>query len=251
MDDPSTTQTRKALIRQKKFLERIYREWYELIAGQLGEISTPILELGSGAGFLEEFIPTLIKTEIFHLPGMDIILDGTHIPFKNKSLGAIVMTDVFHHIPHPEEFFKEAGRVLRNQGKVVMIEPWLSRWSRWIYPRFHHEPFQPDAVKWDFPSSGPLSASNQALPWIVFERDREKFLKQFPEFTINCIKPMMPFRYLLSGGVSLRSLAPTWSYGFWKWVEGLLERHMNQWGMFALVVIYFGSRRFKRNQDNR
>lgn len=237
LDDPSTTQTRKVLIRKKKFLEKIYQEWYELIVGQLGIISAPILELGSGAGFLEEYIPSLIKTEVFHLSGMDVILDGTHIPFKTKSLQAIVMTDVFHHISRPEDFYKEAERVLKNQGKVVMIEPWVTRWSRWIYPRFHHEPFHPNAVEWDFPSSGPLSASNQALPWIVFERDREKFLEKFPKFFIECIKPMMPFRYLLSGGVSLCSLAPSWSYGFWKWVEGLLESHMNQWGMFALIEL--------------
>ena len=237
LDDPATTQIRKTLIRQKKFLEKIYQEWYELIASQLGEISGPILELGSGAGFLEEYIPGILRTEVFHLTGMDVIVDGTRMPFKNKSLQAIVMTDVFHHISCPEEFLNEAKRTLKNKGKVVMIEPWVSSWSSKIYPRFHHEPFQPDVVGWNFASRGPLSGSNQALPWIVFERDRKKFIKQFPEFSLSCIRPMMPFRYLLSGGVSLRSLAPGWSFKFWKFIEGVLETQMDQWGMFALIEL--------------
>jgi len=237
LDDPETTQIRKTLIRQKQYLEKIYQEWYALISERLGKISSPVLELGAGAGFLEEYIPTLIKTEIFHLNGMDVIVDGTRIPFKNESLQAIVMTDVFHHIPRPAEFLTEAKRVLQKNGRVVMIEPWVSRWSRWVYPRFHHEPFQPDVADWDFPTSGPLSSSNQALPWIVFERDQAQFLAHFPEFSIDCIKPMMPFRYLISGGVSMRSLAPKWSFGFWKWLESLIEKQMMYLGMFAYIEI--------------
>jgi len=30
-----------------------------------------------------------------------------------------------------------------------MIEPWVSTWSRPIYMRLHHEPFDPDAKDWN------------------------------------------------------------------------------------------------------
>ena len=237
LDDPQTTQVRKTLIRQKKFLEKIYQEWYRLISVELLTSTSGVLELGSGAGFLIEFIPNLIRTEIFYITDMDAILDAGKLPFKNKSLSAIVMSDVFHHLPKPRDFLNEVIRVLPKGGKVVMVEPWVSRWSRWVYPHFHHEPFNPEVKKWEFPSTGPLSGSNQALPWIVFERDREMFEDEFPELLIKKVQPLMPFRYLVSGGVSLRSFMPGWSFGFWNWMEKLLARKIELWAMFSLIVI--------------
>ena len=70
IDDTKTTLLRRRIIREKKFLERIYKEWYAGIVAALPEGPGPILELGSGAGFLKEFIPKLITSEIFHLPGI-------------------------------------------------------------------------------------------------------------------------------------------------------------------------------------
>ena len=51
-----------------------------------------------------------------------------------------------------------------------------------------------------------------------------KFEQEFPEWRIELIKPIMPFRYLLSGGVSLRSLAPAWSFKLWDRLENTLGR---------------------------
>jgi SAM-dependent methyltransferase len=237
LDDPQTTQVRKGLIRQKKFLEKIYQEWYGLIRTELGVSSGAVLELGSGAGFLDEFIPNLIKTEIFYLADMDAIMDAGRLPFKDGTLSAIVMSDVFHHLPRPRNFLNEAIRVMPKGGKMVMVEPWVSRWSRWVYPHFHHEPLNPEMKQWEFPSTGPLSGSNQALPWIVFERDRQLFENEFPELSIEKVQPLMPFRYLVSGGVSLRSFMPGWSFGFWRWLEKLFTRKIECWAMFALIVI--------------
>lgn len=237
VDDPSTTELRKELVHQKKFLEQIYRDWFGMIKDEIPAKPGPILEIGSGAGFLEQFLPRLIKSEIFHLSKIDLVLDAAHLPIESRVLSAIVMTDVFHHLPNPKLFLQEMVRTLPVGGRMVMIEPWVSKWSGFIYPRFHHEPFNPDMAGWEFPSRGPLSGSNQALPWIIFERDREKFYREFPELKILKIRPMMPFRYLLSGGVSLRSLMPGWSSGFWKWVETLFNPVMENWGMFALVVV--------------
>ena len=86
-----------------------------------------------------------------------------------------------------------------------MVEPWVSRWSKLIYTHLHHEPFRTESPEWSFPSAGPLSGANGALPWIVFERDRPEFCRSFPQWHLQRIVPIMPLRYLLSGGVSLRS----------------------------------------------
>jgi hypothetical protein len=118
-----------------------------------------------------------------------------------------------------------------------MIEPWVTPWSRIIYGRLHHEPFEPETASWSIAGSGHLSGANGALPWIIFERDRTLFENEFPGWRIERIIPMMPFVYLLSGGVSLRSFVPGWSFAA---IRGL-ERAFSPWrrhlAMFALIVL--------------
>ena len=118
-----------------------------------------------------------------------------------------------------------------------MIEPWVTPWSRFVWGRLHHEPFLPETTTWKLPEGGPLSGANQALPWILFARDRERFGERLPEWEIASIRVSVPFRYLLSGGVSLRSLTPGWSFDAWRWLEQRLEPWMGTLGTFAKVVL--------------
>ena len=145
------------------------------------------------------------------------------------------MTDVFHHLPDCARFFAEATRVIRPGGLIVMVEPWNTWWGRLIYQNLHHEPFQTAVSDWKFPAGGPLSAANGALPWIVFERDRDEFTRRFPALMIERITPLMPISYLISGGVSMRSLVPGWSYPLVRGLEKLSGEKRN--GMFALIAI--------------
>jgi hypothetical protein len=110
----------------------------------------------------------------------------------------------------------------------------VTRWSRLIYTHFHHEPFRPDSATWEFPSTGPLSGANGALPWIVFRRDREIFERDYPSLRIVSIEPLMPLRYLISGGVSMRALVPRWTFGLFRAIDALLARPM---AMFARIVL--------------
>jgi SAM-dependent methyltransferase len=144
---------------------------------------------------------------------------------------------VLHHIPDAAAFFREATRCLRPGGVVAMVEPWVSSWSRLIYTRLHHEPFEPKVEQWDFPAKGPLSDANGALPWILFERDRKRFEDEFPALTIEEIHPMMPFRYLVSGGVSMRALMPNFTTSLWKMIEMACEPQMKRLAMFSLIVV--------------
>lgn len=118
-----------------------------------------------------------------------------------------------------------------------MIEPWITPWSSFIYKHFHHEPFRPDAPDWSYSSTGPLSGANIALPWIVFARDRRKFASMFPEFFIERISPFLPFRYLISGGVAMRSLMPGFTCAAWARLERMLASQMSRLGMFAFISV--------------
>jgi hypothetical protein len=220
LDNPATTELRNQIIASKPFLKCIYDEWYRTLAHELPAGDGQVLELGSGAGYCERYIPGLITSEIFHCSRAKVVADAQQLPFADGSLRAIVMTDVFHHMP-----------------KILMIEPWVTPWSRLVYTRLHHEPFRPEAEDWSFSSTGPLSGSNQAIPWIVFVRDRCKFESLFPELSIERIRPFMPFRYLVSGGVGLRNLMPGFTHAAWAGLEGMMESQMALLAMFAFVAL--------------
>ena len=234
IDDPALTKKRRELIKKKTFLVCIYKEWYAKIIKGLTE-KGHVLELGSGGGFLSEHIPGLITSEVIETEGVDRVVDACQMPFDNASLDAIVMTDVFHHIPDIEKFLSEAVRVLKHGGKLVMIEPWLSSWSKWIYSNLHSEPFEVTGGWRLADYKGPLSSANGALPWIVFERDLKKLNLTYPEVVNKNIELMMPFSYLISGGVSMRSLLPGLLYKLVRFLEGCLNQ--KKWAMFAYIEI--------------
>jgi SAM-dependent methyltransferase len=237
IDDPRATDLRRRIVREKTFLRRIYQEWYRTIAASLPPGGGRVLELGSGAGFLREFLPDVITSEIFVCPGIDVVLDAQQMPWPDSSLRGIVMTDVLHHLPDVRRFFAEATRTVRSGGVISVIEPWVTRWSKVIYTKLHHEPFEPQARTWEFPASGPLSGANGALPWILFVRDRAQFEREFPDWRIEKVAPFMPARYLISGGVSMRSLMPGWSFGLWRGIENALGGYNHKLAMFAHVVL--------------
>lgn len=236
-DDPATTTVRRQIIAGKPFLRKIYLEWYGKLSQALPPVDGSILELGSGAGFFREICPQAITSEVFVCPGIQSVIDARKLPLRDASLRAIVMTDVMHHIPDPARFLAEAQRVLVPGGRMLMIEPWVSAWSKFVYTRFHPEPFRPEASTWDFPSSGPLSGANGAMPWMIFHRDLAAFRRLFPLLDVTRVEPFMPFRYLLSGGVSMRGLAPAWSFRLWKGIESLLVPWMQHLAMFAFIVL--------------
>ncbi|HNQ86535.1 MAG TPA: methyltransferase domain-containing protein [Deltaproteobacteria bacterium] len=235
LDDPRTTVLRRSIIRSKPFLEQIYLEWYGWVASRIPPGRLPVVELGSGAGFLDSFIPGLVTSEILRCPFVRVVLDGCALPFPGSSLRALVMVDVFHHIPDAWAFLREASRCLEPGGRILMVEPWVTAWSRFVYARLHHEPFDPGAASWSFPDSGPLSGANSALPWIVFQRDRALFEERCPGLAIKSIAVERPLTYLLSGGVSLRSLMPGFAYGCFRILEEVPM--LRKFGMFARIEL--------------
>ena len=237
IDDPVTTDLRRSIITSKPFLRAIYEDWYQSIVARIPDSTGAVLELGSGAGFFQQFVPDVITSEVFECAGVQLVADAQNLPFSEGELRAIVMTDVLHHIPNVAAFFREATRCLRSGGAVIMVEPWVSPWSNLIYTHLHHEPFEPEVEQWDFPAKGPLSDANGALPWIVFDRDRKRFEEEFPHLKIKEVRPMMPFRYLVSGGVSMRALMPGWTTPLWRTIERACEPQMKRLAMFSLISL--------------
>lgn len=238
IDSPETTTLRLRIIKEKPFLRKLYSEWYASIAWHLPRnLDGSVVEIGSGGGFLKDIIPGLVTSEVLRIPDVDLIFDGHRLPFRRESLRGIVMLDVFHHLSRAKLFLAEASDCIKPDGAIIMIEPWRTGWSKVIYKYLHHETFDAEAQNWDFPESGPLSGANLALPWIIFDRDRKILEQQLPLWQVKDITLHTPFRYLLSGGVSLRSLTPVCSFSMWKRFEELLQPWMHVWAMFATIVL--------------
>ena len=244
LDDPRMTELHGLVIRSKAFLSRLYAEWYARLANWLPRVpNSPgkLLEIGSGGagGLIKEWVPDCLTSDITPGPQIDLVCDARHLPFADGELRGIVMVDVLHHIPDVEIFLAEAERTLQEGGRVVMLEPWNTWLSRFIYRHLHHEPFEP-GHDWSFiglGGDGPLTNANTALPWIIFERDRSKFENFFPNLALMAVELDYPFSYLLSGGVSFRSLVSGRLFGPVRGLEKMLRCLMPRLAMFAVIIL--------------
>lgn len=237
IDTPQCTELRRTVIQNKPFLRQIYINWYKSLIMLLPPGEGPVLELGSGSGFLGDFISDLITSDIFQIAGMDVILDGQSLPFRDESLRGLVMVDVLHHMPDVKSFFSESMSCIKPGGIIAMVEPWNTKWSALIYRYLHHEPYHPETRQWDFEGGRPLSRANLALPWIIFARDRKEFERQFPKWRIKQVTLHSPFCYLLSAGVSLRSLLPGCLFETCRQIEDLVTPSMGSLAMFATIAL--------------
>jgi SAM-dependent methyltransferase len=237
LDDPKATLAHRDIILQKPFLKQLYNDWYEVFIKKSKEIKNgKYLEIGSGGGFLKEVFPEVITSDILALPNVDMVFSAEEMPFKENELASIVMLNVFHHIPKPHLFLKEAQRTLVKGGKIIMTEPANSALGRFIYKRFHHEPFDESGQR-EIKAGNPLSNSNQALPHIYFERDLDIFKKDFPQLKINSIKYHSPFSYIISGGVSRSAMLPFFMYNFVKAMEWVFSPLSKQFGLFCTIEV--------------
>ena len=237
LDSPERTIYHRDIILNKKFLKKLYYQWYAELTKELPNLpKKPIIELGSGGGFLKEIHPEVICTDILELPSNDMTISALDMPFENQSIGGIFMIDTLHHIPDMDGFLKEADRTLDHGGKIIMIEPVNSMFGRFIYKNFHHEPFDVDGG-WTIPSTGTLSGANGALPWIVFERDAKLFKEKFPNFEIETIQYRNPLLYLISGGVSFKQLLPNFLCQTVSAFDYVLPKIFKQFSMFQLIVV--------------
>ena len=239
LDDPAVTLLHARIIQNKPFLKKLYIDFYKQFLQAIPDPQKKFLvELGSGGGFIKEVINNVITSDVLNLPNVDKVFSALNMPFENSSVDAFFMIDVLHHITNPRAFFKEALRCLKIGGKIVMIEPANTFWSRFIYKNFHHELFDTQA-NWEIvaDTKRPVSQGNGAIPWIIFCRDRQIFEKDFQALKIVRIRNHTPLCYLLSGGLTLRQLIPSFTYPVIKAIEYLLSPLRNLLGMFQTIEL--------------
>lgn len=240
LDGPQAIGVHRNIILSKSFLKKLYLDFYGQFQKQAEELSGRpgrLLELGSGGGFLKSVIPDMITSDVCQDPLIDRVVFADRLPFEAGGLKGIFCLNVLHHLAKPEPFFLEAQRTLTSGGRIVMIEPFNSVWSRFFYKNFHYEPFDETMTGWDIPEQGRLSTSNQALAWIIFHRDRSRFETRFPALRIRSLKPHTVSRYALSGGVTYRAFAPSFSFPIFSALDGALSAFPSLFPIFETIIL--------------
>ena len=203
---------------EKPTLRAIYDDLYQKIENVA--LTGDTLEIGGGIGNLQIGGGRVIKSDIQHSVGVDVVADAQNLPFENKVFSNIVLFDVLHHLQCPLLFFAEAQRVLKPGGRVIMVEPGITPVSKLLYKMGHEEPVE---MGWDMNDLCKIDAdknpydSNQAIPTILFKRDPQLFLAAVKGFKINSSDWLSLFAYPLSGGFKSWSLLPC------RWVSLILK----------------------------
>jgi len=108
-----------------------------------------LLDLGCGhvplyeayASYMEENICSDWPNSIHHNPFLDTFTDLTQaLPFPPEAFDTIILSDVLEHIPNPEALWKEMGRILKKDGKLLLSVPffyWIHE-APWDYFRYTH-----------------------------------------------------------------------------------------------------------------
>ena len=197
----------------KASLRAVYHYWYRKIVAELAELR-PTVELGCGCGNFREFYSEIIATDVFHTPWCDQITDACRMSFNSNSVGNLILFDVLHHIPTPLDFIFEAIRVLMPGGRIIMVEPFISLWSRFVYGYFHHEHFDPNADLFDSSKNKNVNVaaySNGATSNIIFYQRYSQFMTLFPELKLVKREPFSFIVYPLTGGFSRFSIIPAFA----------------------------------------
>jgi ubiquinone/menaquinone biosynthesis C-methylase UbiE len=99
-------------------------------------------------------------------PGQVVGGDCRQLPFPDESKDVVIVQGGFHHLPRLpgdlDRSLAEAARVLRPEGRFVLVEPWLTPFLRFV----HFACRQPAARR--------LSAKLDALATMI-EHERETY----------------------------------------------------------------------------
>lgn len=142
IDNESSLIFQRQNILKNPSLRLYYEDIYSRIKRNLDPNLT-VLELGSGTGISRVFMPNfdLVCTDFLDFIDFGVIanINMNETPFDDLSFDQILLVDSLHHSSHPNLTLTECLRLLRPNGKIVIVEPFVSYFSFMIYRWFHHE----------------------------------------------------------------------------------------------------------------
>lgn len=130
------------LIEQKPFLMRILQSGARARAADVIRdlnlskninSSDRLLYVGAGTGHIPQLIAEQTRADVVSVDLEDLRTSDTknvpfvkanavNLPFEANSLDAVVFVDMLHHCPDQDSILKEAHRVLKDGGKMLIHE---------------------------------------------------------------------------------------------------------------------------------
>jgi SAM-dependent methyltransferase len=214
------TQAHEQLLRhrrvweQKPILRRVYNDEFfaRLLASRKPDGLS--VEVGAGPGFFKQFAPDILSTDLIWCPWLDAIADAQQLPFRSNSVANVFGLDMLHHLATPMTFLSEVSRILIPGGRLILVEPWITPFSYFIFRFLHQERCDLSETPWVVnPSKEALEKlafdGNQAIPYLLFgPKRRSSTLDSLPELKLKTLEPFCLFAYLLSGGFKSINLLP-------------------------------------------
>ena len=205
-------QANLAAWQRKPLLRVLYRQFHARIARQLpSPCHGQVVELGSGIPDIREEIPGCLRTDVIPNPWIDQLENAYRLSFESRSLSALVLFDVFHHLRYPGTALQEFHRVLLPGGRVIILEPCMSWLGRLVFGVFHHEPLAlGEPIDWHSPPGWTADAVDyyaaQGNAFRIF-LNREIDVEQ-SGWKVCRIERFSALPYILSGGYSRPQLYP-------------------------------------------
>ena len=226
---------------RKPLLKTLYGDFYRLIAKNLSNLpDSKIVELGSGLGNIKDFIPDCVRTDLFPNPWIDQIENAYKLSFANESVSDLILTDVFHHLKYPGTALQEFYRVLREGGRVIMLEPHVSVLGLLVYGMMHQEPIALTKkiewlppVGWSPEDIDYYAAQGNAMRVFVGRSFRSKLKYWHKIDTIH----LSALAYAASGGFSGPQLYPKSVLMLIKGVEKVLDLFPSLFATRLLIIL--------------
>jgi len=222
--------------KRKAILRRIYFDKWDKMMKFSKKGKT--LEVGSGPGTFKEYCPKAISLDVVANPWIDVVSDGRHIPFKDNSIDTIIFVDVLHHMTDPIFFLQEAQRVLKNGGRLIFEEPYISKLSHIIYS-LHHEGMDMDCDRRNYKLDSQKKAleADLAVATIMFGRDFNRVKKTIPMLKLVYLNKCDFFFHFLYGNFSYQQIIPSFFYHPLKLLEKILG-NFKELMAFKIMVVF-------------
>jgi SAM-dependent methyltransferase len=165
------------------------------------------LELGAGAGGSVRFLNhrKILRTDFLHVDNRLVRggIDAHKLPFSDHTFGGVFAVDMIHHCREPATVLREMLRVCKPEGRVILVEPYVSLLSFPIYKLFHSE-----EVTWpsrinsasDLTNDDPAKGNQSILQTLMKSKDYA-YLKNL-EFRIVQHTLLAPISFFLTGGIN-------------------------------------------------
>ena len=226
---------------RKPLLRRIYREFYEQIAGALRrDLDGVTVEIGSGIGNLKSVLPEAIATDIFANPWLDQVENAYDLTFADATVANLILFDVWHHLEFPGTALAEFNRVLQKGGRLIIFDPAMGLLGRLVYGVFHHEPL---GLKQEIRWSAPADFSPNDMTYYAAQGNAQRvflsddFAAELRDWRIVGRTSMPAIPYVASGGFSGPQLYPTIFHGPLRVLDRLASTVPSVFATRLLVVL--------------